>query len=206
MAGFRSASPTLELEVVTAPVANSPLCTCGLPTVLVVSELSVPLDHSELVLYFTCTSCAVPIKVSELCWAQSAPDYLAQNPWRLLDLSAITHPQSIASSQPLESMTCPFSLDLTSLPLVVPSSAPSVSPPPSYQAAIADKTAKALACGKKVSAKLCLVHCLPLKTPTQIKAQLISLQETTATLLHPDQHIKALIKLMVLIGINPFRA
>ena len=206
MAGFRSAAPTLELEFVTAPVVNSPSCTCGLSTVLVVSELSVPLDRSELVPYFTCTSCAVPVKVSELCWAQSAPDYLARNPWRLLDLSAVTRPQSIASSRPLESTTRPFSLDLTSSPLVVPSSAPTVSPPPSYQAAVADKTAKALARGKKVSTKLRLARRLPLKTPTQIKTQLISLQETTATLSHPDRHIKALIKLAVLVGINPFGA
>ena len=84
--------------------------------------------------------------------------------------------------------------------------APAVSPPPSYQAAVADKTAKALARGKKVSTKLRLARRLPLKTPTQIKAQLISLEETTATLSHPDRHIKALIKLAVLVGINPFGA
>ena len=194
MAGFRSAAPTLEL--VTAPVVNSPSCTCGLSTALVASELPFLFHCSEFVPHFTCTvtGCAVPVRVSELCWAQSAPDYLARSPWRLVDLSAVSRPRSIAHSRPLESTTLPFSLDLFPSPLVVPSPAPTASPPPSYQAAVADKTAKALARGKKVSTKLRLARRLPLKTPTQIKAQLISLEETTATLSHPDRHINALIK------------
>ena len=185
---------------------SSPSCTCGLSTVLVVSELPFPFNCSELDPYFTCTSCAVPVRVSELCWAQSAPDYLARNPWRLLDLSAVSRPQSIAPSWPLESTTRPFSLDLIASPLVVPRSAPTVSPPLSYQAAVADKTAKALARGKKVSAKVRLARRLPLKTPTQIKARLISLGETSATLSHSDRQLKALIKLAVLVGVNPFGA
>ena len=119
------------------------------------TSFPVPLFRVRSVLHLhpCCTGCAVPARAYELCWAQSAPDYLAGNPWRLIDLSAVSRPHLSVTSRPLESTTPRLSLDLIVSPLVVPSSAPAVFPPPSYQAAVAGKTAKAPARGKKVAAK-----------------------------------------------------
>ena len=139
-------------------------------------------------------------------WAQSAPDYLARNPLGLIDLPAAPRPNFAAPSRPLESTTPQLSLDLIASPLVVPSSAPAVSPPPSYQAAVTGKAAKALARGKKVAAVVRLARCLPLKSPTQIKAHLISLGESFATLTSTERPLKTLVKLAVLVGTNPFGA
>ena len=126
-------------------------------------------------------------------------------------MPAVPRTPAIACSQPQPQPpgSAPqFSLDSIILPLVVPSSAPAVSPPPSYQAAVADKTAKALARGKQAAAKvrLDLVRRLPAKTPNQIKAQLTSLKETVASLTAIDRPLKTLVKLAVLVGVNPFGA
>ena len=185
-------------------MVNTPLCTCGAATVLTVGDRPASSQSTPLVPYFLCTVCPTPLRIPDSAWASSAPEYLVSNPWRNYQiLPAPVIPATTSVCQTAPGSTPPRRQQAISSSLAVSVTAKS-SPPPTYEVALADFTARAFARQKKATSTRRTVVSKPKQSSDQVRAHLFALRETPITLACPSRSRTSLVALAVTVGVNPF--